>query len=146
MGDEPGALGRELAREVLDVTLEEFRLTDSRFETDSRLGRELLYLVSNTEWARRTTEILDVSRVAAVETRVVVDVDVSYIAHEALRAVEGPIWLPLIALPRPVGPGPAGDPADPPVTVDVTDGTGARVAEVPPAEVGRQLAAACPRR
>jgi hypothetical protein len=142
VGDEPGALGRELAREVLDVTLEEFRLTESRFETDSRLGRELLYLLSNTEWVRRTTEVLDISRVAAVETRVVVDVDVSYIAHEALRAVEGPIWLPLIALPRPVGPGTAGAGADTPVTVDVADSGGARVSEVPPAEVGRQLAAA----
>ena len=142
MGDEPGALGRELAREALDVTLEEFRLTESRFETDSRLGRELLYLVSNTEWVRRTTEMLDISRVAAVETRVVVDVDVSYIAHEALRSVDGPIWLPLIALPRLVGPDPDGERADTPVSVDVLDGTGARVAEVPPAEVGRQLAAA----
>ncbi len=141
VGDEPGALGRELAREVLDVTLEEFRLTESRFETDSRLGRELLYLVSNTEWVRRTTEILDVSRVAAVETRVVVDVDVSYIAHEALRAVDGPIWLPLIALPRPAGTDPAAG-TDTAVSVDVVDGGGARVAEVPPAEVWRQLAAA----
>src|SRR5215213_5724018 len=124
MGTGPRGLGRELTRELLDVTLEEFRLTESRFESDSRLGRELLYLLSNTGWVRRTTEVVDVSRVEAVETRVVVDVDVSYVAHEALRAVEGPIWLPLIALPRPVGPGPAGDPADPPVTVDVTDGTG----------------------
>lgn len=141
VGDEPGALGRELAREVLDVTLEEFRLTESRFETDSRLGRELLFLLSNTEWVRRTTEILDVSRVAAVETRVVVDVDVSYIAHEALRSVDGPLWLPLIALPRSAGVGPAAG-ADPAVSVDVVDGGGARVAEVPPAEVWRQLAAA----
>ncbi|MFL6129003.1 MAG: hypothetical protein ACJ73E_08045 [Mycobacteriales bacterium] len=145
MDDEPGELGRELAREVLDVTLEEFRLTESRFETDARLGRELLYLVSNNEWVRRTTEILDLSRVAAVETRVVVDVDVSYIAHEALRAVAGPIWLPLIALPRQLdaGPGgPAADAPDTPVSIDVTDSSGSRVAEVPPAEVGRQLAAA----
>lgn len=140
VGDEPGALGGELARELLDVTLEEFRLTESRFETDSRLGRELLYLLSNTEWIRRTTEILDISRVSAVETRVVVDIDVSYVAHEALRTVDGPIWLPLIALPRQVGP--ATDAADAPVSVDVTDSGGSRVAEVPPAEVGRQLAAA----
>ncbi|HZB51799.1 MAG TPA: hypothetical protein VE547_22100 [Mycobacteriales bacterium] len=141
MGDEPGALGRELAREVLDVTLEEFRLTESRFETDSRLGRELLYLLANTEWVRRTTEILDISRVAAVETRVVVDVDVSYVAHEALRSVDGPLWLPLVALPRPAGSDPANG-TDTAVSVDVVDGGGARVAEVPPAEVWRQLAAA----
>jgi hypothetical protein len=140
VGDGRGALGRELARELLDVTLEEFRLTDSRFETDSRLGGELLYLLSNSEWIRRTTEILDISRVSAVETRVVVDIDISYVAHEALRAAEGPIWLPLIALPRHVDATP--DVAEAPVSVDVTDSSGARVAEVPPAEVGRQLAAA----
>ncbi|HYT09804.1 MAG TPA: hypothetical protein VEL73_04010, partial [Mycobacteriales bacterium] len=156
MGDErvhdpigdPAALGQELVRELLDVTLEEFRLTESRFETDCRLGRELLYLLSNTEWVRRTTEILDISRVSAVETRVVVDVDASYIAHEALRTVDGPIWLPLMALPREIGTGldgaatGAGDPMDAPVSVDVTDGGGVRVAEVPQAEVRRQLAAA----
>jgi hypothetical protein len=134
------ALGRELSRELLDVTLEEFRLTESRFESDSRLGRELLYLLSNTGWIRRTTEVVDVSRVAAVETRVVVDVDVSYVAHEALRTLAGPLWLPLIALPRQLGPDV--DPADLPVSIDVTDRGGDRVAEVPQDEVGRQLAAA----
>ena len=140
MATESRALGRELTRELLDVTLEEFRLTESRFESDSRLGRELLYLLSNTGWVRRTTERVDVSRVASVETELVVDVDTSYIAHEALRTVDGPLWLPLMALPRLVGPDPA--PADAPVSVDVTDRSGDRIAEVPQAEVGRQLAAA----
>jgi hypothetical protein len=139
VGNEPRALGRELLRELLDVTLEEFRLTESRFETDSRLGRELLYLVSNTGWIRRTTERVDVSRVAAVETEVVVDVDTGYIAHEALRTLAGPLWLPLLALPRQVGPEPE---PDAPVSVDVTDSGGARIAEVPQAEVSRQLSAA----
>ena len=139
MGNESRALGRELLRELLDVTLEEFRLTESRFETDSRLGRELLYLVSNTGWIRRTTERVDVSRVAAVETEVVVDVDTGYIAHEALRTLDGPLWLPLLALPRKVGPEPE---PDTPVSVDVTDSGGARIAEVPQAEVSRQLSAA----
>ena len=139
MGNESRALGRELLRELLDVTLEEFRLTESRFETDSRLGRELLYLVSNTGWVRRTTERVDVSRVAAVETGVVVDVDTGYIAHEALRTLDGPLWLPLLALPRQVGPDPE---VDAPVSVDVTDGGGDRIAEVPQAEVSRQLSAA----
>jgi hypothetical protein len=136
---ESRALGRELTREVLDVTLEEFRLTESRFETDSRLGRELLYLLSNSGWIRRTTERVDVSRVAAVETEVVVDVDTGYIAHEALRTLNGPLWLPLFALPRHVGPEPE---PDAPVSVDVTDRGGDRIAEVPQAEVSRQLAAA----
>jgi hypothetical protein len=136
---ESRALGRELTRELLDVTLEEFRLTESRFETDSRLGRELLYLLSNTGWIRRTTERVDVSRVAAVETEVVVDVDTGYIAHEALRTLDGPLWLPLLALPRHIGPEPE---PDAPVSVDVTDRAGDRIAEVPQAEVSRQLAAA----
>ena len=140
MGNEAGALGRELTRELLDVTLEEFRLTESRFESDSRLGRELLYLLSNIGWIRRTTETIDVSRVAAVETRVVVDVDTGYVAHEALRTLDGPLWLPVIALPR--GLGPERDGSDAPVSVDVTDRDGARVSEVPQAEVARQLAAA----
>ena len=137
---ESSALGRELTRELLDVTLEEFRLTESRFETDSRLGRELLYLLSNDGWVRRTTESVDISRVEAVETRVVVDVDISYVAHEALRTLDGPLWLPLIALPRQVEA--VADEGDAPVSVDVTDRGGGRVAEVPQAEVGRQLAAA----
>ena len=51
MGNESRALGRELLRELLDVTLEEFRLIESRFETDSRLGRELFYLVGTTRAA-----------------------------------------------------------------------------------------------
>ncbi len=139
MGNESRALGRELLRELLDVTLEEFRLTESRFETDSRLGRELLYLLSNTGWIRRTTKRVNVSRVAAVETELVVDVDTGYIAHEALRTLDGPLWLPLLALPREVGPEPE---ADAPVSVDVTDSGGARIADVPQAEVSRQLSAA----
>jgi hypothetical protein len=139
VGNESRALGRELLRELLDVTLEEFRLTESRFESDSRLGRELLYLLSNNGWIRRTTERIDISRVAAVETQVVVDVDTGYIVHEALRTLDGPLWLPLLALPREVGPEPE---ADAPVSVDVADGGGDRVAEVPQAEVSRQLSAA----
>jgi hypothetical protein len=139
VANEPRALGRELLRELLDVTLEEFRLTESRFETDSRLGRELLYLVSNNGWIRRTTERVDVSRVAAVETEVVVDVDTGYIGHEALRTLDGPLWLPLLASPR--GVGPEAD-AETPASVDVTDSSGARIAEVPQAEVSRQLSAA----
>ena len=39
-----------------DVTVEEFRLVEARVESDARLGRRLLYLLSNTEWVRRTTE------------------------------------------------------------------------------------------
>ena len=138
-------LGDELAGQLVSVTLEEFRLTEARYETDTRLGRELLFLLSNAEWVRRTTEVIDISRVSAAETRLIVDIDTSYIAHEALRTIDGPLWLPLFTLPSAVD-----DPdepegrasGDPPIGVDITDAQGVRVAGVPQAEVRRQLAAA----
>jgi hypothetical protein len=139
-------LGDELADELRSVTLEEFRLTEARYETDTRLGRELLYLSSNAEWTRRTTEVVDVSRVSAAETRLTVDVDTSYIAHEALRGVDGPLWLPLFTLPGsvpdPDAPSAATGAVESPIGVDITDAQGVRVAGVPQAEVRRHLAAA----
>jgi hypothetical protein len=156
------ALGRELVDEMLKVTLEEYRLTEMRFETDSRLGRELLYLLSNNEWLRRTTETITIDRVSAADTTIVVDVDSGYVVHEALRLNEGSLWLPLIALPPDVPTGKsarsrgssadgtraAGTPAagtqlrDVPVSLQVTDVTGNRLADLPQPEVRRQLAAA----
>ena len=138
-------LGDELAHELRSVTLEEFRLTEARYETDTRLGRELLFLMSNAEWTRRTTEVLDISRVSAAETRLTVDVDTGYVAHEALRGVDGPLWLPLFTLPSSV-PDPDAAPGagavESPIGVDITDAQGVRVAGVPQAEVRRHLAAA----
>jgi hypothetical protein len=153
-------LGEDLKDEMLKVTLEEFRLTEMRFETDSRLGRELLFLLSNPEWVRRTTETIDITRVAAASTTIEVDADPGYVVHEALDPDHGPLWLPLVALPpemrsfdgrvfaeegdrrhrplinrRPLLP-------DLPVNIQVTDASGQRVAELPQAEVRRQLAAA----
>jgi hypothetical protein len=153
-------LGEDLKDEMLKVTLEEFRLTEMRFETDSRLGRELLFLLSNPEWVRRTTETVDITRVAAASTTIEVDADPGYVVHEALDPDQGPLWLPLVALPpemrsydgrvfpeerdrrhrpllnrRPLLP-------DLPVNIQVTDASGQRVAELPQAEVRRQLAAA----
>lgn len=138
-------LGDELADELRSVTLEEFRLTEARYETDTRLGRELLYLMSNAEWTRRTTEVVDISRVSAAETTLTVDVDTSYIAHEALRGVDGPLWLPLFTLPSSVPDPDAPETAgvvESPIGVDITDAEGVRVAGVPQAEVRRHLAAA----
>ena len=79
------------------------------------------------------------SRVAAVETRVVVDVDTGYIAHEALRTLDGPLWLPLLALPR--RPARTGARTRRSASTSPT-AAGARIAEVPQAEVSRQLSAA----
>jgi hypothetical protein len=153
-------LGVDLRDEMLKVTLEEFRLTEMRFETDSRLGRELLFLLSNPEWVRRTTETIDITRVAAASTTIEVDADPGYVVHEALDPDQGPLWLPLVALPPEVRSFDGrvfpeeGDRRhrpllnrspllpDLPVNIQVTDASGQRVAELPQAEVRRQLAAA----
>jgi hypothetical protein len=138
---------RRLLDAVRQVTLEEFRTEDAHFERDSRLGRELLYLTSNNQWCRRTTEIVDISQVQAVDTDVVVDVDLGYVDHEALQPVEGLVWLPLLALPglmpthRRRGAPPASDP-EPITSLDVSDAVGARVTKLPQAEVHQRLAAA----
>lgn len=81
------------------LAVEDFRIEDFRFEADSRHGRDLLYLLSNNDWARRTTEVVDVGRVRAVDSEIVVDVDLSFVSHEAFRADDGLVRLPILALP-----------------------------------------------
>jgi hypothetical protein len=76
------AFGADLAAELQSVTLAEFRLTEARYETDAQLGRELLFPHSNAEWSRCTTEMLDVSRVPAVETRVAAEPPQGTVAGE----------------------------------------------------------------
>jgi len=150
---------------VRDVTLEEFRSEDMHFERHSRLGRELLYLVANNSWCRRTTEVVDVSHAQAVDTDVIVDVDLSYADHEAFELDAGGItWLPLLALPplrpasgdAPIGRWSGWDPGarrrrreyrshqdpDPIATLEVSDATGTRVHKLPQSEVHQRLAAA----
>jgi|GEM_PF-936670 len=152
---------QDLREEVADLPVEDFRIQDFRFERDSRLGRDLLFLLSNNDWARRTTENVDVARVRAVDTELVVDVDLSYIAHEAFRPERGLLWLPILALPAlhtadPEPPGaPAGRsrwrrrPARPKATpsgwitsFEVSDAAGTRVTKIPQADVHHCLAAA----
>ena len=72
-----GNAGRELlptARRLLDIsgliTAAEFYREDEHNGTDSRLGRELLYLIANDEWIRSTTEVVDASRSDAVDTTI----------------------------------------------------------------------------
>ncbi|HST82532.1 MAG TPA: hypothetical protein VLL08_12425, partial [Kineosporiaceae bacterium] len=84
---------------VRDVTLEEFRSEDALFERHSRLGRELLFLVANNSWCRRTTEVVEVRQAQAIDTDVIVDVDLAYADHEAFERDAGITWLPLLALP-----------------------------------------------
>lgn len=137
---------RLLRDAVRQVTLEEFRTEDAHFERDSRLGRELLYLIANNEWCRRTTETVDIGQVEAVDTEVVVDVDLAYVDHEAFQPEEGMVWLPLLALPmlqrthrRPGQPSPEPEPI---TSLDVTDAAGARVPKMTQGEVHQRLSAA----
>ncbi|GLY14100.1 hypothetical protein LWF15_34410 [Kineosporia rhizophila] len=147
------------------VTLEEYRSEDARFERDSRLGRELLYLVANNSWCRRTTEVLRLHLAEAVDTDVVVDVDLSYADHEAFELDAGLTWLPLLALPPmkardtsrtreaglfkefaarnqvPIDRW-ADDEADPIASLEVSDGDGTRIHRLTQAEVRQRLAAA----
>jgi hypothetical protein len=90
---------RLLQDTVATLAVEDFRIEDFRFETDSRHGRDLLYLLSNNDWARRTTEVVDVGRVRAVDSEIVVDVDLSFVSHEAFRSDDDLVWLPILALP-----------------------------------------------
>lgn len=139
-----------------DVTVEEFRLAEARVESDARLGRRLLYLLSNTEWVRRTTEHVEVNRARAVDSEVVVDVDLAYLPSAVLD--EDTVWLPLLAVPPPA-PGDdtdsddthradthrGDDPAtgrDPVTSMEVTDAAGARVSKATQAQVHRWLAPA----
>jgi hypothetical protein len=138
---------RRLLDAVRQVTLEEFRTEDAHFERDSRLGRELLYLVANTDWCRRTTEVVAIDQVHSVDTDVVVDVDLTYIDHEAFQPEENLVWVPLLALPglmpthRRRGAPPASNP-EPITSVDVTDAAGGRVTKMTQAEVHQRLSAA----
>jgi hypothetical protein len=160
---------QDLRQMVTDLTVEDFRIEDYRFERDARLGRELLFLLSNNEWARRTTEVIEVGRVRAVDVEVVVDVDPAFIQHEAFRPAGEVLCLPVLALPadrpsRPGRPGGAGGPGrpggladksrwrrpgqvhrdspDPITSLEVVDAAGARVTKVPQADVHHWLAAA----
>ncbi|GAB3264821.1 hypothetical protein [Kineosporia babensis] len=151
---------------LAQVTLEEYRSEDVRFERDSRLGRELLYLVSNNSWCRRTTEVLRLNLAEAVDTDVIVDVDLSYADHEAFELDAGLTWLPLLALPPMKAREPsrsrearlfkefqarrhevpldrwADEDADPIATLEVSDAEGTRLHRLTQAEVRQRLAAA----
>jgi hypothetical protein len=132
-------LARKLDYLIGQITPEEFRRQDANYDQDSALGRELLFLIANNEWARATSEIIDVARSDTVETTIKIDVDLSRITHEAFRDRTGQLWLPVLVLPplqsQYLEP-------DPFATCTVTDAGGALLATLPNADVRHRVAAA----
>ena len=121
------------------ITPEEFRWQDANYDRDSALGRELLFLIANNDWARATSEIIDIERSDSVETTIKIDVDLSRIAHEAFRDRIGQLWLPVLVLPplrsQYLEP-------DPFATCTVADASGELMATLPNADVRHRVAAA----
>ena len=83
---------------VKRVTAEEFRWQESHYDRDSRLGRELLFLIANNEWVRATSEIVDIVRSDAADTTIKIDIDLDQLTHEAFRRRFGRFWLPILVL------------------------------------------------
>ena len=96
-------IAAELWQIVTRVSAEEFRWQESHYDSDSRRGRELLFLIANNEWVRATSEIIDISRSDSIETTIKIDVDLDRVTHEAFRNRTGRFWLPVIVLPPPAG-------------------------------------------
>lgn len=132
-------LARKLNYLIGQITPEEFRWQDANYDRDSALGRELLFLIANNEWARATSEIIDIARSDTVDTTIKIDVDLSRIAHEAFRDRTGQLWLPVLVLPplqsQYLEP-------DPFATCTVTDASGTLLATLPNADVRHRVAAA----
>jgi hypothetical protein len=136
---EAQVLARKLDYLIGQITPEEFRRQDANYDQDSALGRELLFLIANNEWARATSESIDIARSDTVDTTIKIDVNLSRIAHEAFRGRTGQLWLPVLVLPplqsRYLEP-------DPFATCTVTDASGALLATLPNADVRHRVAAA----
>jgi hypothetical protein len=132
-------LARKLDYLIGQITPEEFRRQDANYDQDSALGRELLFLIANNEWARATSEIIDIARSDTVDTTIKIDVDLSRIAHEAFRDRAGQLWLPVLVLPSLQSQNLEPDPF---ATCTVTDASGALLATLPNADVRHRVAAA----
>ncbi|MBI3686038.1 MAG: hypothetical protein HY241_01650 [Actinobacteria bacterium] len=143
-------LAAGLIAAVRRVTLEEIRQAARSLESDSRRGRELLFLISHTEWTVRTVEHVDVDQADSVETRVLVDIDLTRVAHDAFRSTHDEVLVPLLVLPlaRLAQHDPAAwaahpDPRPPQLLgVDIHDHADRHVAEVPVTDIRRGLSAA----
>jgi hypothetical protein len=145
--DGPGQIpntANELSELVDQITPEEFSWQEANYSRDSELGRELLYLIANNEWARATSEIIDVTRRHAVETTMRIAVDLDRITHEAFRhRTERLLWLPVFVLPPPrKQDGPRWPEPDPFGTMTVTDASGELLLPLADAEVRHRISAA----
>ena len=142
-------LAAELFGAVQSVTPAEFTWQEAHYDHDSRLGRELLFLMANYDWVRATSEIVDITRSETIETTIKIDIDLSQVTHEAFRQRTGPIWLPIAVLPPyirrddPTAPAEAdAGPREPDLFATVTDAAGKPVPMMPTAELQHQIAAA----
>lgn len=124
---------------VSQITPEEFRWQDANYDRDSALGRELLFLIADSQWARATSETIDIARSDTIETTIKIDVDFDRITHEAFRGRTGRLWLPVLVLPPLQQRLPEPDPFS---TLTVTDASGTRLSTLPNADVRHRIAAA----
>lgn len=124
---------------VGQITPEEFRWQGANYDRDSALGRELLFLIADNQWARATSETIDMARSDTIETTIKIDVDFDRITHEAFRDRTGQLWLPVLVLPPLQQRLPEPDPFS---TLTVTDASGTRLSTLPNADVRHRIAAA----
>jgi hypothetical protein len=136
----------ELSNIVARVSDEEFRWQESRYDIDSRRGRELLFLMANNEWVRATSEIVDVSRSDSIETVIKIDIDLDQITHEAFRDRTGRFWLPVAVVPPQATMDAPAEPdqhrLEPDPFATVTDAAGDLMPMLPTADARHQMSAA----
>jgi hypothetical protein len=121
------------------ITPGEFHWEDANYDRNSALGRELLFLIADTEWVRASSEAIDILRSDTVETTINIDVDLDHITHEAFRERTGRLWLPVLVLPPLQQWLPEPDPFS---TLTVTDASGAPLVTLPNSDVRHRIAAA----
>jgi hypothetical protein len=121
------------------ITPEEFGWQDANYDRDSALGRELLFLIADTQWVRATSERIDITRPDTVDTTIKIDVDLDRITHEAFRGRVGQLWLPILVLPALEQKLPEPDPFS---TLTVTDASGSPLVTLPNADIRHRVAAA----
>lgn len=137
-GGVPGMADR-LLDSIGQVTADEFYRHDTHYNRDSRLGRELLYLIANDDWIRSTTEIINLNRSDAIDSVVKVNVDTGKITHEAFGDDAGPLWLPLLVLTMPDS---AAAAQSSPGQLTVVDANGSVLAPMREADVWHAISAA----
>jgi hypothetical protein len=57
------------------LSIQEVRGQDQKLDRDSRLGREILFLIANTDWIRNTVECVALHNAGTVETTIEVHLD-----------------------------------------------------------------------